>query len=112
MHQGLRCTPADARQAGLIIGSMALLRAVLASHSSMQLVGMEIFDCKYPSIKLNKRGRKDGIRCLLARGMTLGTHAPNSKLLRKVEADSVPLWNARFLDAMLHAFCFLTEPDV
>merc|ERR1711865_723645 len=81
MHQGLQCTPADARQAGLVIGSMKVLRAVLGSSPSMPLFGVEIFDCKYPNIKVNEQGRKDGIRCLLARGMTLGIHAPSSKLL-------------------------------
>merc|ERR1712232_713464 len=38
-RQGLRCSPADARKAGLVIGSMALLQAVLASEPSMQLMG-------------------------------------------------------------------------
>lgn len=102
-RQGLRCTASDARRAGLLLGSMALLQAVFNSNPTMELVGMEVFDQKYPSLKLNVGGRKDGVRCLLARGMVLGTHAPASKLLRKVEADSLPLWEARCLEAVSRA---------
>lgn len=47
------------------------------------------------------RGRKNAVRTLLARGMRLGAAAPISKLLHKVEADSVPLWQARYFDAMV-----------
>jgi len=43
-RQSLRCTPADARCAGLIIGSMAILQVVLQSNPAMCLVGEEIFD--------------------------------------------------------------------
>jgi len=111
-RQGLRCSSGDARRAGLLIGSMTLLKAVLASNTSLQLVGLEVFDQKYPGMKLNERGRKDGIRGLLARGMILGSHAPSSKLLHKVEADSVPLWESRFLDAMLLAYPALPETTV
>eukprot|EP00747_Dinoflagellata_sp_TGD_P038217 gnl/TRDRNA2_/TRDRNA2_139538_c0_seq1.p1 gnl/TRDRNA2_/TRDRNA2_139538_c0~~gnl/TRDRNA2_/TRDRNA2_139538_c0_seq1.p1 ORF type:complete len:491 (+),score=61.18 gnl/TRDRNA2_/TRDRNA2_139538_c0_seq1:91-1473(+) len=102
-RQRLVCTPADARRAGVLAGSMCLLKAVLLSHRSLQLVGIEIFDQKYPSMKLNVPGRKHGIRSLLARGMKLGSHAPTSKLLKKVEEDSVPLWEDRYLNSMLLA---------
>mmetsp|Transcript_113112 Transcript_113112/g.320112 ORF Transcript_113112/g.320112 Transcript_113112/m.320112 type:complete len:415 (-) Transcript_113112:102-1346(-) len=111
-RQGLQCSAADARRAGLVVGSMVLLRAVIESTPSMSLLGAEVFDQKYAGIKLNERGRKDGIRSLLARGMTLGSHAPSSKLLRKVEADSVPLWEARFIDAMLRTFPLIPEQAI
>lgn len=102
-NHGLCCTIADARHAGIVVGSMALLEAVLASNPTLGLMGFEIFDRKYTSLQLNDQGRKDCIRCLLARGMVLGASAPQSKLLRKVEADSVPLWIARYLDSMMIA---------
>merc|ERR1712187_819883 len=109
---GLRCTPAEARHAGLVIGSMNLLRAVILSDPSMQLSGIEIFDRKFPGLKVNERGRKNGIRSLLARGMTLGQHAPASKVLRKIEDDSLPLFASRFFAAMLQAYDFLPEQVV
>lgn len=107
--QGLCCGAPDARLAGLIVGSMALLRAVLRSDAGMALVGVEVFDQRYPSLKLNVPGRKNGVRSLLARGMTLGAYAPSSKLLRKIEADSQPIWEERFLQAMMNACPLLPE---
>merc|ERR1712032_863472 len=108
-RQGLCCTPADARKAGLIVGSMVLLKAVITSASHMDLIGTEVFDQKYSGLKLNERGRKDGVRSLLARGMSLGSHAPSSKLLKKIEADSFPLLEARMLDAMMRAYPGMPE---
>jgi len=111
-RQGLRCSSDDARKAGLIIGSMSILKAVLGSDPEMQLFGVEIFNQKYAGIKLNMQGRKDCIRSLLARGMILGSHAPSSKLLKKVEADSLPLWETRFLSALFAKFDDLPEQSV
>jgi len=108
-RQSLRCTPADARKAGLIVGSMVLLKAVMTSAPHMNLIGTEVFDQKYSGMKLNERGRKNGVRSLLARGMSLGSHAPSSKLLRKIEADSVPLFEARLFDAMMRAYPAMPE---
>jgi len=110
--QGLCCTSDDARTVGLSIGSMSILQAVLMSDPEMKLCGLEIFHQKYASIKLNVQGRKDCIRCLLARGMTLGFHAHSSKLLKKVEADSLPLWKARFLSALVAKFPQLPEQNI
>lgn len=100
-QQGLRCGLVDARRVGLILGSMSLLQAVLASDAAMVLAGAEVYDQKYPSLQMNVVGRKNAIRCLLARGMVLGAAAPSGKLLKKLEADAAPLWSARFLDALL-----------
>jgi len=112
LRQELRCTPMDARRAGLVAGSMTLLQIVLRSAPGMQLIGLEVFDQKYAGIKLNEDGRKNGIRSLLSRGMVLGRQAPLSKLLRKIQADSIPLWEARLLDAMLREFSLLPEQVV
>lgn len=108
-RQNLQCTVADARQAAVLIGSMVLLQVVLLSNPTMQLMGEEVFDQRYPSLKLNTTGRKNTVRALLARGMKLGSHAPSSKLLRKIEADSIPLWEERYLDAMMDAMPELPE---
>jgi len=109
-RQGLRCGPEEARRAGLVIGSMMLLQAILATNPAMQLFGFEVFDQKYTGIKLNQTGRKNGIRSLLARGMCLGGYTPSSKLLKKIEADSSPLWQSRFCEALQQSFLFLPDP--
>lgn len=108
---GLRCTPADARRACLEAGSMTLLQAVLRSQSGPCLVGLPIFDRRHSGLRLNVQGRKECIRCLLSRGMVLGPErlVPQSKLLRKVEADAGPLWTARSLDSMMRAWPALPE---
>jgi len=86
-----------------------LLREVLRSDAALALTGLEVFDQRYPSLKLNVPGRKNAIRSLLARGMTLGAHAPASKLLRKIEADSIPLWEEKCLEAMMNACPLMPE---
>eukprot|EP00930_Biecheleria_cincta_P001979 TRINITY_DN103057_c0_g1_i1.p1 TRINITY_DN103057_c0_g1~~TRINITY_DN103057_c0_g1_i1.p1 ORF type:complete len:403 (-),score=56.51 TRINITY_DN103057_c0_g1_i1:20-1228(-) len=99
----LRCTADHVRRAGLVVGSMRLLQAVLRSAPNLQLVGIDIFDRKYPKLSLQDVGRKNCVRCLLSRGMRLGssTHVPQGKLLRKVEADAEPAWTERYLDCMM-----------
>merc|ERR1712224_917132 len=95
-----------------IVGRMSELKAVLASDPSMVLIGLEIFDQKYAGIKLNEEGRKHTLRSLMARGMVLGHHASSSKLLKKIAADSTPLWEARFFDALLRVYTSLPEQAV
>merc|ERR1719420_788032 len=64
-HQGLTCDVTHARHAGLVIGSMRLLRAVLASAPGLRLVGEDIFNKRYPKLRIQDEGRKNCIRCLL-----------------------------------------------
>merc|ERR1712228_784805 len=92
-------------------GSMRLLRVVLASAPGVDLVGQDIFDKKYPKLRVDDIGRKDCLRCLLARGMRLGSrdNAPQSKLVQKIEADATPSWEKRFLDSMMLAYPLLPE---
>ena len=82
---------------------MHLLRAVLASAPGLSLAGEDIFNRRYPKLRMQDEGRKNCIRCLLSRGMVLGTndHLPQSKLLRKIEMDAEPLWAERCLDSMM-----------
>lgn len=110
-RHGLRCSIEHARRAGLVIGSMQLLRAVLVSTPDLCLVGADIFDKRYAKLKMNDSGRKNSIRCLLARGMRLGSKdcTPSSKLLRKVEEDAAPQWTTRWLDSAMLAYPTLPE---
>lgn len=110
-RHGLRCTADDARRAGLLAGSMRLLRAVLVSSPDLNLVGVDIFDRKYTKLRLNEPGRKNCIKCLLARGMRFGSSecTPSSKLLRKLEGDADPQWADRYLDSMMRACPALPE---
>eukprot|EP00927_Polykrikos_kofoidii_P072853 TRINITY_DN68934_c0_g1_i1.p1 TRINITY_DN68934_c0_g1~~TRINITY_DN68934_c0_g1_i1.p1 ORF type:complete len:481 (-),score=44.74 TRINITY_DN68934_c0_g1_i1:29-1471(-) len=110
----LSCDVSFARRAGLVVGSMCLLRAVFTSTPELSLVGEDIFDKKYPKLSLQNLGRKNCVRCLLARGMKLGDTncVPHGKLLRKVEADAEPAWARRWLDSMLLAFPELPETAV
>lgn len=102
-HHGLTCNVTHARHAGLVIGSMCLLQAVFASTPSLCLVGEDVFNRRYPKLRMQDEGRKNSIRCLLARGMSLGSNdrPPHSKLLRKIEADAEPRWAERCLDGMM-----------
>lgn len=111
MRHGPCCAVGDARHAGLLVGRLQLIRAVLASAPNLEMAGEEVFDRKYPTLRVDDIGRKDRIRCLLARGMRLGNkaHVPHSKLLRKLEADGDALWSARYLDAMMAAHHCIPE---
>jgi len=105
-RHGIRCTLDDVRRAALLLGSMAMLQLVLSSDPSLQLVGMHIFDRRYPGqFKLNEEGRKRCLKALLARGALLGpsNYVPTSKLLRKIEADAFALWSHRYLDSVAAA---------
>ena len=91
----------DARRAALIFGSMWLLRIVFA-RADFRLVGQPIYDRQYPKIGagLNSEEHKACIRALLSRGMVLGKAAPQSKLLRKIEADALIAWERRCFEAI------------
>lgn len=104
-RHNMRCDISHARRAGLVAGSMRLLRAVLETSPGLSLVGADVFDRKYPKLSIQDVGRKNCIRCLLARGMQLGASscAPQGKLLRKVEADAAPQWTQRCLEALTFA---------
>lgn len=110
-RHGFQCTVGHARVAGLIVGSMRLLQAVLMSSPSLSLVGADVYDKKYPKLLIQAPGRKSCIRCLLARGMFLGSNdrPPHSKLLKKVEADAEPLWVERCLDGMMRRCALLPD---
>mmetsp|Transcript_48557 Transcript_48557/g.97994 ORF Transcript_48557/g.97994 Transcript_48557/m.97994 type:complete len:432 (+) Transcript_48557:70-1365(+) len=104
-RHGLRCHAGHVRRAGLVVGSMRLVQAVLNTSPDLSLVGLDLFDRKYAKVNLQDLGRKNCVRCLLARGMRLGNSnfAPQGKLLRKVEADAAPAWAQRCLDSMMLA---------
>jgi len=102
-QHGMSCDVSFARRAGLVVGSMCLLQAVFITAPMLCLIGEEVFDRKYPKLSMQCIGRKNSVRCLLARGMTLGSRSnvPTGKLLRKVEADAEPAWVRRWLDSMM-----------
>lgn len=106
--QGLTFSASDARCAALNMGSAAVLQVVLCSKPHVQLLGLEIFDRRYPGLVLND-GVKLCVRMLLARGAQLGRFAPSSKLLRKIDADELCAWAQRYLDSMSHAGMELPE---
>lgn len=92
---GYQCDAADARSAALLVGSLALLQLVLVSNPALSVVGMDVFDRRYPGqFKLNAEGRKHCLKALLARGAQLGDKlvVPGSKLLKKIEADAYGAW--------------------
>merc|ERR1712196_212544 len=74
-------------------------------------MGEDIFNKRYPKLRIQDEGRKNGIRCLLARGMVLGTNdrLPQSKPLRKIEMDAEPLWAERCLASIMHDYPQLPE---
>merc|ERR1711879_378176 len=102
-RHGMRCDVGCARRAGLVVGSMRLLWAVFNTTPELCLIGEDVFDKKYPKLSLQDEGRKNCVRCLLARGMILGNrnYVPTGKLLRKVEADAEAAWVRKWLEAML-----------
>merc|ERR1712039_842083 len=101
-RHGMRCDVSFARRAAVVVGSMILLQSILVITPDLNCIGEDIFDKKYPKFSLQDLGKKNCVRCLLARGMRLGSsnNIPASKLLRKVEADAAPEWARRWLDAM------------
>lgn len=95
MRHAFKCSVDDARRSALIVGSMAVLQLVVLSDPMLQFHGLELFDKKYPGhVKLADAGVKSCIKAMLARGARLGQEGivPSSKLLRKIEADALPLW--------------------
>jgi len=98
-NHGFRFSQEDIRHALLARGSPTLLKEMLCSEPQVQLLGMDIFDKRYPGLVLNE-GVRACIRILLSRGAKLGSFAPASKLLRKVEADELEAWTARYLTSM------------
>jgi hypothetical protein len=99
----------DARHAALSIGSVAVLRIILCTGPGVQLLGVEIFDRRYPGFVLTD-GTKSCIRMLLTRGAWLGRFAPASKLLRKIEADELPVWAQRYLNSMANVDMDVPDP--
>lgn len=100
----VRCTLEEVRRVALLVGSMSMLQLVLSSDSNLQLMGMQIFDRRYPGqFKLNEQGRKHCLKAILARGAFLGPAnlVPTSKLLRKIEGDAFGEWAQRYLDSMV-----------
>eukprot|EP00931_Biecheleriopsis_adriatica_P120346 TRINITY_DN95464_c0_g1_i1.p1 TRINITY_DN95464_c0_g1~~TRINITY_DN95464_c0_g1_i1.p1 ORF type:complete len:396 (+),score=53.60 TRINITY_DN95464_c0_g1_i1:61-1248(+) len=104
-RQGVTCDASHVRHAGLVVGSMRLLQAVLLSAPGLWLVGEDLFNKRYPKLRIQEESRKNCIRCLLARGMLLGSNenVPSSKLLRKIETDAEPLWAGRCLSSMMRS---------
>merc|ERR1711879_712181 len=102
-RHGMRCDAGCARRAGLVVGSMRFLQAVFSTTPELCLIGEEVFDKKYPKLSLQDEGRKNCVRCLLARGMILGNRnfVPTSKLLRKVDADAEAAWVQRCLQSIM-----------
>jgi len=107
-HHGLQFSQEDVRQAALKRGSVGMLRVLLCSEPQVQLLGMDIFDRRYPGLVVSE-GVKACIRMLLSRGAKLGSFAPASKLLRKVEADELEAWVQRYFISM-NAAC-MDLPD-
>lgn len=89
----------DVRQIAITWGSVSLLRLVLCSEPQVQLLGMHIFDRRYPGLVVSD-GVKACVRLLLSRGANLGRFAPASKLFRKVEADELEAWAQRYFTSM------------
>merc|ERR1740121_376308 len=97
-EQGLQFCAEDARHAALHVGSAAVLQVVLCSEPQVQVVGLDIFDRRYPGLVFDE-GIKACVKILLARGAQLGKLAPPGKLLRKVEGDMLEAWAVRYLDS-------------
>jgi hypothetical protein len=108
-HQGLQFCVEDARRAALHIGSTAVLQLVLCSEPQVQVVGLDVFDRRYPGLGLDE-WRKECVKLLLARGAQLGKVAPAGKLLRKVEGDVLEGWALRYFDSA--ACAGIDFPDV
>jgi len=81
-------------------GQVEALRLVVCRGPQVQLKGHDIFDRRYPGFVLTEE-HKRCIKIMLARGARLGKFAPSSKLLRKVESDTLLLWTNRFLHSLL-----------
>jgi len=111
-RHGFKCSVDDARQVALLVGSMSLLKLVILSEPDMQFLGVNVFDKRYPGqVKLNEGGRKRCIKAVLARGARLGPPriVPTSKLLQKIEADTLGAWVQRYFDSVSAAG--VTLPD-
>merc|ERR1712048_1137307 len=94
---GLKFSVDDARRVALSTSSPEMLQLVLCSAPQVQLLGMEIFDRRYPRLVLTEQV-KACLKILLARGAHLGKKfVPPSKLLRKLEADANDAWERRYL---------------
>lgn len=108
-HQVLQFCVKDVRRAALHIGSISVLQLVLCSEPQVQLVGLGIFDRRYPGFILDE-SRKECIKILLARGAELGKVAPPGKLLRKIEGEMLEPWVLRYLNSAASAG--IDFPDV
>ncbi|CAE7230187.1 unnamed protein product [Symbiodinium sp. CCMP2592] len=98
-HPAVEFTIDEARAAAMS-GQVEALRLVLCRGPQVQLKGHDIFDRRYPGFVLTE-DHKCCIKIMLARGARLGKFAPSSKLLRKVESDTLLLWTNRFLHSLL-----------
>jgi len=107
-QQGMQFTMEHARCSALRMGSVDVLQFVLCSAPQVQVVGLDVFDRRYPGLVLNG-GVKSCIRMLLTRGARLGRFAPAGKLIRKVDADALHAWAERYLNSMLSAGMDLPE---
>merc|ERR1712232_1555402 len=97
--QGFEFSVDDARRVALLTCSPEALQLVVCSAPQVQLFGIDIFDKRYPGLVFNER-LKLCVKILLARGARLGKHAPASKLIRKLEADTRDPWAQRYLASM------------
>lgn len=86
------------------MNSMAMLHLVLSSKPTLQFLGVDIFDRRYPGLEIFE-GVKHCLKVLLTRGARLGKYgcAPASKLLRKVEADFLFAWVQTYFGSMVAA---------
>ena len=107
-HPSLIFSAQEARSAALS-GQVDALQIILCRGPQVQLMGLDIFDRRYPGFVLTEQ-RKWCIKMMLARGARLGKFAPNSKLLRKVESDVLGLWTDCFLRSLLLTGLDLPDP--
>ena len=106
-HPTLEFTVQEARSAALSRQDEAL-RLVRCRRPQVQVMGLDIFDRRYPGFVLTDC-HKCCIKMMLARGARLGQFAP-SKLLRRVETDMLGLWLQCFLRSLMLAGVHLPDP--
>lgn len=105
---GLQPSSSHCRAAALGDGSLSLLHLLLV-EARVDVIGLVLFEAgkksSQASVALSAgkaegswvQRSKEALKSLMARGAVLGSHAPRSKLLRKIEEDGNMLWIERAL---------------
>jgi len=111
---GLQAKPKHCRIAAMSSGSLAVLR-VLLIEANVDVCGLALFESGSTSAK---KGQAEGswvhrckgaLKALMGRGATLGSNAPRSKLLKKIEEDGDALWVKRALESIRRNYSDLPD---